>query len=89
MSSIIQQARDILKRWRDSPMAESLTKGRTLVPLVDGTAGNPDLLDAIDGLLSFAQAAVVGPNGGHFGSMVGQAHIIAAAIVAADERMNA
>lgn len=51
--------------------------------LIVGTAGNPDLLDAIDGLLEEAQRSGLGGWLGHF------AVYFASAIIAADERMNA
>lgn len=51
--------------------------------LIVGTAGNPALLDAIDGLLEEAQRSGLGGWLGHF------AVYFAAAIIAADERMSA
>lgn len=82
----IQKARDVLAKWRnaarngewsiESDTAESSWLGR-------GTAGNPELLDAIDGVLASEQEAQKphrAPNR--------HAERIAAAIIAADERMN-
>jgi hypothetical protein len=80
----IQQARAVLAKWRTGPMAEAITGGRSLIPLVDGTAGNPALLDAIDEFLS--QGAVFQEFGpGVFSDHAGR---ITAAIIAADERMT-
>lgn len=99
----IQKARDVLAKWRDeaaSPLPWTLDDetgavddaGDVIVGLASrevagsaylypgddrlivGTAGNPDLLDAIDELLA------VRPS---------HAHFVAAAIIAADERMSA
>ena len=89
-SSVIQDARDVLAKWRkaardgewtiESDTAESSWLGR-------GTAGNPELLDAIDGMLAHGQSAVTNPMN-EFG-VRDWAERIAAAIIAADERMSA
>ncbi|PYY59983.1 hypothetical protein DEJ17_06335 [Curtobacterium sp. MCSS17_011] len=50
--------------------------------LIVGTAGNPELLDAIDGLLEAAERYTPG-------TFRVRAERIAAAIIAADERMSA
>lgn len=68
----IQKARDVLKKWR-----EEVVHVNSVVPLVDGTAGNPALLDAIDMELEYGIHA---PNG--------TTKRIAAAILSADERMQ-
>ncbi|PZE66921.1 hypothetical protein [Curtobacterium sp. MCBD17_021] len=113
-SSIIQQARDVLGKWRkearegrwhfaymvpssknlgtidgDMERAEFYVASDVTsedARLVVGTAGNPDLLDAIDGLL----AATAGGLAQGFKSYPGftYAERIAAAIIAADERMT-
>lgn len=57
------------------------------VPLIVGTAGNPDMLDAIDGVLLSALQA--GPLHTSTASIRRHGITIAAAILAADERMNA
>jgi hypothetical protein len=112
-SSIIQDARDVLAKWRD----ESDSKHRAwhyadlggptwtiwaagLDPedssvlhadsggdarLAVGTAGNPELLDAIDAQLAYAQTVLPNP----FPEIVVWSERIAAAIVAANERMSA
>lgn len=82
----IQQARDALAEWRSGPMYEAILSGRTLVPIIDGTAGNPELLDAIDGLLELA-AEWAKADG--IESVPRWMYRIAAAIIAADERMSA
>lgn len=72
----------------------------TDVSLIVGTAGNPELLDAIDGLLADAQehlADLEATGSGALASLMnitggGRHHYalrIAAEIIAADERMNA
>lgn len=53
--------------------------------LIVGTAGNPALLDAIDGLLTHVWKYPAWTNG-HMRAYAGR---IAAAIIAADERMSA
>jgi hypothetical protein len=104
----IQQARDVLQRWRDdsqagSPGTWSVDSSASIFPtvrdevrgevahrllsedarLVVGTAGNPDLLDAIDGLLELATDGGPAPA-----TTRAYAGFIAAAIIAADERMT-
>lgn len=87
--SDIQKARDVLAKWR-----EKSTPGQWQVNLIwslgmvwddamltVGTAGNPDLLDAIDRVLRLAYV-----EGGAFHD---SAAPIAAAIVAANGRMSA
>ncbi len=84
--SIIQQARDTLAKWRtaardgewsiESDTAESSWLGR-------GTAGNPDLLDALDGLLQHHAE-----DGWTVSAVASWVRLIAAAIVAAEERMQ-
>lgn len=54
--------------------------------LVVGTAGNPDLLDAIDALLA---AMIPWREAGLSTEFLMRAERIAAAIITADERMNA
>lgn len=59
--------------------------GDGLARLIVGTAGNPDLLDAIDAMLKNAQWHI-----DSYGSVEHPwASLIAAAIIAADTRMNA
>jgi len=114
-SSIIQQARDVLAKWRQwmspdpwtiSEAAVKDTSGTTIVDygdvqnlvarhaarqnlrLIVGTAGNPDLLDAIDEILDRgAYEADDSSTNGRF--VFRRARRIARAIVAADERMSA
>lgn len=102
--SEIQEARDVLAKWRDGIEREPwvleeygfdalwlsglglLTRTddhRKAGALTVGTAGNPDLLDAIDGLLAIAD----GP-GTAFTDQRVAAERIAAAIIAAEKRMN-
>lgn len=50
--------------------------------LIVGTAGNPDLLDAIDGFLSMVASGALRDRQQH-------AERIAAAVISADERMSA
>lgn len=116
MSANIQQARDVLAKWRDrstdgpwkydsdaqevwveSPANADIIiadEGLTVsdARLIVGTAGNPDLLDAIDGVLAKAQEElgwytyewVAISKGVGAGAL-----LIADAIIAADEQMNA
>lgn len=109
--SDIQQARDVLAKWRDAatPGAWHVEHHRIdieLVPavfadepealviepdgvgpddarLIVGTAGNPDLLDALDGLLAAAIWTMTTA-----GVFYESTELIAAAIIAADERMT-
>lgn len=87
----IQQARDVLAKWRATPqprlamvnvMAQALDT-ESDARLIVGTAGNPDLLDAIDGLLELATDGGPAPA-----TTRAYAGFIAAAIIAADERMT-
>lgn len=55
--------------------------------LIVGTAGNPELLDAIDGLLASAQTIAASTPG--MIRFIERADRIAAAIITADERMSA
>lgn len=115
----IQQARDILAKWREaveSPLPWALStdgqdsevedgNGASIVQLfsreaaswaglgdgdarlIVGTAGNPDLLDAIDGLLELALTYGDLPPGS--GSrFITRAERIATAVIAADEQMT-
>lgn len=93
-SSIIQQARDLLAKWRDGttpgPWEDyggyiavpdyvvANGTGRD-IPLIVATAGNPELLDAIDDLLLNAK----------WEARNAWVNRIAAAIIDADERMSA
>lgn len=110
----IQQARDVLAKWRNNrfsspwevdknlPFSADLVglfapaqKGYAVkfdddqqpdgavAALIVGTAGNPELLDAIDGML-WAAGSPVAAEG-----LVKTAERIAAAIIAADKRMSA
>ncbi|WP_309780270.1 hypothetical protein [Curtobacterium sp. SORGH_AS_0776] len=79
----IEKARDVLTKWREDsvsfPPGDAQTPKR--LALVTGTAGNSDLLDAIDGLLwrwAITDSSIVRMY----------AELMAAAIVAADERMQ-
>jgi len=120
-SSIIQQARDVLAKWRKESTAgpwrvstyghggqfidvvqpvenqpdfdpdrfdnmdtdiASIKESAGDARLIVGTAGNPDLLDALDGLLITAERYDTG-NGLRIWS-----DRIAAAIIAANERMT-
>lgn len=105
MTNDIQQARDVLAKWRseategtwehhqdgivlvndfihsgDTTIAEDLFTPEAR--LIVGTAGNPDLLDAIDAFLGMVASGELRDRQGH-------AERIAAAIIAADERMSA
>lgn len=53
---VIEEARAVLKKWRDAApwLGGPVVNGGT--PLIDGTAGNPDLLDAIDLGLAFYES---------------------------------
>lgn len=62
----IEQARAVLAKWKDEV----------------GTAGNPELLDAIDQMLADSKYF-------QFAVLVPFAESIAAAILAADQRINA
>lgn len=83
----IQQARDMLAKWRgaardgewsiEADTAESSWLGR-------GTAGNPELLDAIDFALDLG---IRFP--GYDEAADAMSERIAAAIISADERMSA
>ncbi|UXZ57056.1 hypothetical protein [Curtobacterium sp. Arg-1] len=109
----IQQARDVLAKWREDATAGQwvvdLDRGESFgavdtpdvysesnadsvvlpagtvaehdIPLIVGTAGNPDLLDAIDRVLRLADI-----EGGAFHDAAAP---FAAAILSADERMSA
>jgi hypothetical protein len=72
----IQQARDVLAKWRDAEPLDIAMFGPLDEPLIVGTAGNPDLLDAIDGVLE----AYIGRGCTY--------HPLAAAIIAADKRVT-
>lgn len=82
--SDIQKARDVLKKWRDSEPLDIATFGPLDEPLIVGTAGDPDLLDAIDMMLGVA--IIEAGKNMHFDHV---AKRIATAILAADERMSA
>lgn len=93
--SEIQQARAVLAKWRDGT-TEGPWEDRgnyiaapgyvvaSTIPgdnaLIVGTAGNPDLLDAIDKVMADASGALPATQF--------YAHILATAIIAADERMT-
>lgn len=53
--------------------------------LIVGTAGNPDLLDAIDSQLAYAQTVLPNP----YPEIVIWSQALAAAIIAAENRMSA
>lgn len=94
----IQQARDVLAKWRDGTTpgpwrvsnsgnwvtsdADDIARAGIDSTLIVGTAGNPALWDAIDGFLAMVGSFELRDRQQH-------AHKIAAAIIAADERMNA
>lgn len=80
MSADIQRARDVLKKWRKKARGTVTYRGGNM-ELIVGTAGNPDLLDAIDRVLRLAYI-----EGGAFHEAAAP---FAAAILAADERMSA
>jgi hypothetical protein len=89
--SIIQRARDALAKWRsdeEDPMPywtedQHFGFGDSSARLIVGTAGNPDLLDAIDAMLAtYLAAHSIGPTYRR------DSERIAAAIIAADERMT-
>jgi len=98
--SDIQDARDVLAKWRDNDVllwhydehgtvldstGAAVVIGATEgdARLIVGTAGNPELLAAIDGMLGLAST---GFGGGAYQS---RSETIAAAIIAANERMSA
>lgn len=103
--SEIQDARDVLAKWRKDPSSASAWEAfdspgfekhiaagdrgylgsiddETDAELIVGTAGNPDLLDAIDNVLQVADR----PGGS--GALRHHGAYLAAAIIAADERMR-
>lgn len=83
----IQQARDVFAKWReeaDASEAQIDTDGE--LSLVDGTAGNLDLLNAIDWLLADELSWMRdNPDGWPRKAITD----VAAAIIAAAERMSA
>ncbi len=103
MTNDIQRARDVLAKWREKagqwtyagdftftgedrtePCLPLHTQWKSNARLIVGTAGNPDLLDAIDAMLSdrfLRHASTQSQFRQH-------AERIAAAIIAADKRMN-
>jgi hypothetical protein len=100
----IQHARDVLAKWVESatPGPWQVSKSGNWVTsdagdiarvlgdpsLIVGTAGNLDLLDAIDDMLK--HTAIMSTNSTYRFSTFGRlAERIAAAIIAADERMTA
>jgi hypothetical protein len=85
--SDIQQARDVLAKWRDAEPLDIAMFGPLDEPLIVGTAGNPDLLDAIDAMLREASADIAQYGNQPDGLWSGHKRI-AAAIIAADERMT-
>jgi hypothetical protein len=104
-SSIIQDARDVLAKWRDNDVllwhydehgtvldstGAAVVIGATEgdARLIVGTAGNPELLDAIDTLLT-AVVAYGYPADPYERGVSEVARNIAAAILAANERMSA
>lgn len=88
--SNIQEARDVLAKWREKAATGAWTedhiaeiRGKRDGRLIVGTAGNPDLLDAISEFL------LLGLSVGSVNKQLGrEAERIAAAIIAAEERMN-
>lgn len=102
MSTDIRRARDVIAKWRDSATpgqwedygAYIAVPGYVVangtardVPLIVGTAGNPDLLDAIDKMLASADRSAPTTEWGDHGLRIAGQRI-AAAIIAADERMR-
>lgn len=83
----IQRARDVLAKWRADGSEFKLQGG--LVPLIAGLGGNPELLDALDGLLAQEQRRRTSMHDNMSHELSHHATRIAAAIIAADERMNA
>lgn len=77
----IKKARAILDQWRSGSMYEAILSGRTLVPIIDGTAGNPALLDALDELLAVHEVPAY--------MVPASVRGIAEAIITAQERMGA
>lgn len=84
--SDIQKARDVLAKWRANAMVGGVV--RTDLRLIVGTASKPDLLDAIDDCLYLAEQAIK-RSVGNRSAVVTVAERVAAAIIAADERMSA
>ena len=77
----------------DSVVLPAGTVGEHDIPLIVGTAGNPELLDAIDavleaGCLRFGDVTSSSFTGGYRRSSSDTAERLAAAIIAADERMS-
>lgn len=86
-TDIIQRARDVLAKYRSyAPTAQEwgLRGGTSRLIRI---ATDPDLLDAIDGLLASAQSIAASTPG--MIRFLERAERIAAAIIAAEERMNA
>jgi hypothetical protein len=97
--SIIQDARDVLAKWREAVDKEAFealldadqdpetgywdyAKPELGAHLIFGTAGNPELLDAIDRVMAYGEKS---------GVLEAQsaAQYLAAAVIAANERMSA
>lgn len=66
-----------------APVVNVVSGAAPDIRLIVGTAGNPDLLDALDEMLAVAIEV-----GERHKALASQAGLIAAAIVAADERMT-
>lgn len=84
----IQKARDVLAKWREAANQgdpDAWVADTNDAHLIVGTAGNPELLDAIDYLL---EAATIHESRSNWSGAIPHAERIAAAILAADERMN-
>jgi hypothetical protein len=90
--SEIQDARDVLAKWRQGIGDKAWVRSEAQKALIDsvsltlivGTAGNPDLLDELDLVLSAGIKAQSEPNE----LVLLIAKRIAAAIIVADNRMR-
>jgi hypothetical protein len=73
----------------DDPRNVTYYIPRWEAPLIVGTAGNPELLETLDGMLAAEQRRRASMHDNLSHDLSHHAERIAAAIIAADERMNA
>lgn len=84
----IQKARDLLAKWREKA-AGAVTYHGDNRELIVGTAGNPELWDAVDGMLAAEQRRQSSMHTNMSSDLSHHAERIAGTIIAADQRMNA